>query len=450
MKKPRVWITRTPRRCVPLLPQRPADPSGQYRRSLPHTSGRSAISTWRSRTKRLLLGVAAVLPFAVATADGCSDEPPFQSVCAWLENPENCFREFHRDMLLVKGLENPDGDCRTYPPLPTSAWPTEASPASSGKSNGSFQKRAMLDTCILDTGGQVTVSPPIDLTMFPPSPYADPISYTFSFVNLDGTECGSATYTSPHGFSITIDPPYDAGTTAIADAGGDASLAASAFTNGDGGPPFISYGTYTQTNPPGRDSVDVTCPTGDSFHFTLDELDIANPDGGDCPHFAGIMPSASLQIYPGGVDVPGAVSFAIAYPPAPPPTGSDAYQVGGPPLEAVKVVYFNCAIPPAQETCMDGVKDGFETDVDCGGPQMPSMLFCRNCPPRCATMQQCLCDGDCGANLVCAVNTMTGMRQCMPADAGVGEDFPTCGYTDAPPSCPDAGSDAPTDAATDG
>jgi hypothetical protein len=287
-------------------------------------------------------------------------------------------------------------------------------------------------------GGQVTVDPPIDLMMFPPSAYADPVVYKFSFVNFDGTTCGSATYTSPHGFSLTINPPPDAGTTA---------MAAMSPEIDDAGAP-ISFGTYTQYNPPGRDSFDVTCPSGESHHFTLDEINITDSDAGACPQFAGILPSASLQLFLGGTDTPGALSFAITFPPPSPTRGSEAYPPGT--LQGQKVVYFNCQIPAALETCMDGMKDGAETDVDCGGPQVPSRLYCGNCPARCQAMQQCICDGDCDEHLVCAVNPMSGMRQCFPQDAGVAKDFPTCSYADPPLPCVDAGSDASTDADTSG
>jgi hypothetical protein len=301
-------------------------------------------------------------------------------------------------------------------------------------SNGTFANRAMLDTCVLYRGGQVTVSPPIDLTMWPPNAYADPVTYTFSFVNFDGNECGNATYTSPHGFSLTIDPPPDAGTTVMADAGIDAPA-----TPTDGGPemddagPPITFGTYTQYNPPGRDSFDVTCPSGESHHFTLDEINITDPAGGACPQFAGILPSASLQLYPGAKDVPGGLSFAITFPPPSPTSGSEAYSPGA--LQGQKVVYFNCQIPAAMETCVDGVKDGTETDQDCGGPQVPSKMFCGQCPPRCQPMAACICDNDCLPGVHCGVDPMSGMRKCgLP-----GVHFPACAYIDPPLNCPDAG-----------
>jgi hypothetical protein len=398
----------------------------------------------------MLVLAVLVLPAGTPAIHGCSDELPFESACRWLADPENCFREFHEDMVAARGPDNLNGDCRTYPPFPVSTWPTEASQAGPGVSNGAFQSRAKLDTCILTAGGMVTVNPPIDLTMYPPTGDAGPVMYTLSFVNPDGNECGHASYTSPYSFSITIDAPPDAGMTAMAD--GSVNESAALVDAGpqmdDTGTP-IPFGTYTQVNPPGRDAFDVTCPSGEAHHFTLDEINVTNPNAGLCPRFAGIVPSASLQLFLGGVDVQGALSFAIVYPPWP-TSGSEAYPDAGPPLDGDRVVYFNCSIPAALETCMDGVKDGNETDLDCGGPQLPSVLYCGTCPARCQVMQQCICDGDCDEHLVCAVNTMSGMRQCTPQDAGVANDFPACSYTDPPLPCGDAGADAPADVDTSG
>jgi hypothetical protein len=401
------------------------------------------MNTHRTR-RRGVLAVGVLGPALVAAAShGCSDEPPFESACRWLGDPQNCVREFHEDMIAARGPDNVNGDCRTYPPLPVSAWPTEASKAGPGVSNGSFQSRAMLDTCTLYRGGQVTVTPPVDLTTWPPSLYAAPTTYALTFINANGTTCGSATYTSPHGFSLTINPPPDAAMTAMTTTDAAAGV--------DGGPEVedagaaIAYGTYTQVNPPGRDSFDVTCPSGEVHHFTLDEINPMDPDAGACPALAGTLPSASLQIYLGGVDAVGALSFAITFPP-----DAEPFPDGGVALQGEEIVYFNCAIPAALETCVDGKKDGFETDVDCGGPQVPSMLNCGNCPARCQAGQQCICDGDCDEHLVCTVNPMSGMRQCAPQDAGVTKDFPTCGYEDPPLPCSDGGADAPTDAETGG
>jgi hypothetical protein len=103
------------------------------------------------------------------------------------------------------------------------------------------------------------------------------------------------------------------------------------------------------------------------------------------------------------------------------------------------VVYFNCTIPAAPESCHDGVQDGQETDVDCGGPQVPSLSQCGTCPARCGPMQQCRCDADCAGGLVCATNAMSGMLQCTAG--GTDDKFP-CSWTSTPVACVDGGAGA--------
>ena len=135
--------------------------------------------------RRLLLVVALAVPLATAAiAHGCSDEQPFESVCDWLNDPNNCYRDFHEAMLTQVGsTDNPNGDCRTWGD--TTLTPGGRGPhpghgdRGPGVSNGSFVMReAKLAMCILNAGGTVAFAPPIDLTMFPPSIFADPITYT--------------------------------------------------------------------------------------------------------------------------------------------------------------------------------------------------------------------------------------------------------------------------------
>ncbi len=393
--------------------------------------------------RRRLLLVALAVPLAVpAIVHGCSNEQPFESVCDWLNDPNNCYRDFHQDMLAAAGPDNPNGDCRTWGTnTAAAAIPTQASEAKPGVSNGSFLMRAMLDTCILDEGGSVVFNPPIDLTMFPPSIFADPITYAISIKNADGNECGNMTYTSPHGFAITIDPPPDAGTTAMGTGGGTTTTGTGTGTGGgglgaDAGP---ASGSYTQVIAPGRDAFDVTCPTGEAHHFNLDEvLGVSGLSTSQCPGLSQVLPAASLQIFLGGVDTPGALSFAITWPPAGFAPGVPYIPDGGNFLDAgtvadTPVVYFNCAIPAAAETCADGIKNDMETDIDCGGPQIPSMQQCGSCPARCEVGQQCICDADCDG-LGCTTHRMSGQRQCENPDGG--HDFTSCAWsTTAPLPC---------------
>jgi hypothetical protein len=385
---------------------------------------------------RLLLLAAAVVPFAAtAVAHGCSNQQ-FESACLWISDPTNCFREFREDMVANVGtVDNPNGDCRPTA-YDAGFQPTEvyANPANqAGVSNGSFTSRSMLGTCILNQGGSIVFNPAITADA---GADAGPTTYQISFIESDGNPCGQATFTDPYDWSITINSFSDAG----ADAG------------------FLSDGgTYTESVAPGTEELTVACPSGETHVLNLNEV-VGPPglDGGptsSCPGFAPLMPTASLQMFFGGVNVPGAVSFAISYPPTPAqesyPDASELLATFTPPLTPVNVVYFNCSVPAAPELCADGVQDGNETDIDCGGPQMPSTDLCGMCPARCEVSQQCICNGDCDRTmgLVCSVNEMTGMRQCGPStvDGGAVKQFTTCSYNpDAPPPCTvsDAGTGA--------
>ena len=69
----------------------------------------------------------------------------------------------------------------------------------------------------------------------------------------------------------------------------------------------------------------------------------------------------------------GATRGACAVSPPPPPPRPPTSPPTSPPP------------PPAVDTCADGVLNGFETDVDCGG----------TCPNRCRVNRQCARDFDC-------------------------------------------------------
>jgi hypothetical protein len=286
----------------------------------------------------------------------------------------------------------------------------------------------MLANCIFNTGGQVTFNPPLDLSMWPPNLSDPPVTYEFTFQTPDANTCGTATYTSPHGFSIAINPLPDGGV--ISGTGGTATTTTATGT-GDGGRVPMPYGTFTSVIAPGSDAFDVTCPSGESHHFNINEvLGLPGESGGSCPSVADFLPSASFQVFPGGVNVDGAVSFAVVYPPIPP--ASYPTDAGAPPTPNPPIVYFNCTIPSAPEQCANGTKDGAETDVDCGGPQQFSTFYCGSCPARCGLMQQCICNDDCQEGLLCVVGAQ-GMKQCVSTDAGTGVQH--CSWTPTQPSC---------------
>ena len=367
----------------------------------------------------LLVLLALTFGMVPSLVHGCSTETAFESVCDWVADPDNCYREFRAGMLDDDaGPSTLEPGC-TFPG--TQPTQVDAAKGDVGTPNGAFQTTGMLATCIMDSGGSVTIDPPINLAAYPPSLDSTPVTYTFTFLDPSGVTCGAATYTSPHGFSITIaaPPPSGGGGGGAAGTGG----AAGGFALGTGGASDGGFqatpesGTYTQTIAPGSDAFDVTCPSGETHVFNLDESgDAVQPAAAEtssCPGYASLVPSASLQIDPGGVNKAGAVSFAIVYPNTTatyPPFESvgnadgfnpDATNVPKP----VTVVYFNCTVPAAPPLCMDGMKDGTETDVDCGGPAV------NGCPARCTGGLACNCNGDCASNL-CFVDPMSGMRTC--------------------------------------
>jgi hypothetical protein len=227
--------------------------------------------------------------------------------------------------------------------------------------SGVFVARDKLGECFLDAGGIITFEPPIDLAS-PPTYLEEPL--TFKVTSPDATECGSLQFFGENDFSVTI--------------AGDPEEA---------GPDRVLGGSFSMAGGRDSDSLAVNCP--DDGAFTFNRLQLSN-----CSAYEGVMPRAELDFNPGGVDVDGVIAFRVYYPPAE-GTLEDA--------EAVPVEYFSCIIPAAPQPCANGLKDGSETDVDCGGS------FCSQ---RCGEAQFCVKDGDCDANLSCVV--VSGLKQCTP------------------------------------
>lgn len=340
------------------------------------------------RSYHRITGTVLLAGLAAAAAHGCSNEQPFESLCLWVADPDNCYRRFRADSMANGETCKPVGD-----PSPVDLADT-ANP--NGTSNGSFLSRDKLDVCLNAGGGQVVFEPPIDLANYPPAPLAGPITYKMTFKRPNGSDCGSASYTSPHGFSFTINAPPDGGAPASTDATSGGAR--------DAGVP-VPYGTFTQTIQPGRDAFDATCPTGESHHFNLSEAEgvSVTDDGGartSCPLVAQLVPRAALVVNPGGIGLPGAVSFTIHWPPTDVPYPTDAVQSSGTVLQPVPVTYFNCTIAAAPRPCENGVRDLNETDVDCGGTEISP-----GCPARCTAALACSVGADCESgtctNMVC-------------------------------------------------
>lgn len=367
---------------------------------------------------RFLLAAFPLLPVVLAgVVHGCgSGDKPIESICRWIAQDDNCYRVFRQDTVDDNGVSA----CATLgtPTLPSATNVT-------GDSNGNFLSRDALDVCFIGGGGQVVLDPPIDLKLLglPPDPANPPKPQMIKIKDFKGAECGSFSFGSTFSFSVTINPPEgvdpDAG---CGDAGSDA---------GDGGTCDIDkpFGTYSQTLTTGGNTtstVDVVCPnnTGEHF-FELQEIN-GQQGASACPQLAPFQPAAQFTIVPGGINQAGSVSFAITWPPSEegiyPDFSTQTVQdqtpkdwtIDGSP---VTVVYFNCAIPPAPEICINGVKDGTESDIDCGGVESKP-----GCPARCADGQACVndCDCDVSAGLLCMVDM--GTRKCKAGDGGTPPD----------------------------
>jgi hypothetical protein len=148
------------------------------------------------------------------------------------------------------------------------------------------------------------------------------------------------------------------------------------------------------TQPEGRERLDVTCAGGlENYNFNL----LAPLQ--KCGQYAAYLPTAVIDSAPGVPQLPdqnaqpGYVRLRIYYPPVDPDVQGAQVRV---------VEYFNCLIPPPPPPCQDMVRNGFETDIDCGGPE---------CPGKCAEGQTCNVASDCLSNN-CGFNM--GLQQCLP------------------------------------
>jgi hypothetical protein len=286
-------------------------------------------------------------------AQGCgSGEADIENLCGWLGNPDNCYRKFFEDV----GDQCGRADLGSAP-------------------QGGFLARDKLDICILNEGGQVLFDPPLDLAAFPLT------TTSFKLIGADGTACGSASFGGTHSFSVSIDPyPPDGGSTSGAGGGGGSA---------SGGETIVG-GTFSSTNPAGRQVFDTACPSGDAHHFDLLQTS-------ECPEYAAIVPRAELESNAGGIDLPGYVIFRVFHPPA-----AGALEDAQPQV----VEYFDCRFPGAPKPCEDQARNGSETDIDCGGAL---------CGP-CQEGQGCIQDSDCATG-TCGLEM--GLKKCLPG-GGVG------------------------------
>ncbi len=315
-----------------------------------------------SRARILVWGAYGALVVA-----GCSGKLP-EDICSWIADANNCLERFAADVGVgtapLCGTSFADGVCRVDPTLgaPCASDPTKST-------NGYFQKRDPLDICFRNAGGQVIFDPPLNAKAFPLT------SVKFKMLDALAQPCGNGSADASQSFSITIAPPKPAA----------------------GKSPIIA-GTFTmQANPDTSHTFDVTCPGGtESHHFNDLVLE-------KCPSELRIEPTAVLESSPGAPEsdtsqaIIGYVRLRIEYPPAN-PTGKNA------PMRVVE--YFNCSIPAPPPPCKDGVQNGDETDVDCGGSCASKKGL------KCADGLKCLVNGDCQSG-TCAL--VAGLNQCAKA-----------------------------------
>lgn len=315
---------------------------------------------------RSLIGLLALAaPAAIFGAmQGCGDEPPPQDICNWLADSNNCYARFADDV----------GSQCGYP-----IAPEQLANKPLDSITGQFLARDDLSQCFKDAGGIIVFDPPLDITTFPLT------SVSAKILDIAGGECGSVAVTGPLSFAVTINPvdKDDAGVS----------------TAPDGGPlaDDITGGVVSFGQPEGRERLDVTCAGGlENYNFNL--LAPLNK----CAQYAAFLPTATLESSPGSPQIDtgpmprpaqsGYVRLRLYYPPVDPNAADAQPRV---------VEYFNCSIPPPPPPCLDMVRNGDETDVDCGG----------SCPGKCAEGQFCLVSADCLSNN-CGINM--GLKQCLP------------------------------------
>jgi hypothetical protein len=180
-------------------------------------------------------------------------------------------------------------------------------------------------------------------------------------------------------------------------------------------PTAVIGGSFSVVSEEGRDIYVTTCPSGEAFRFNRFE-------SVKCDGYEQLLPRAEIESDPGGTVLPwesdiepykGWIRFRVYYPP---------YEGELADAEPVVVQYFNCTIPP-QYPCADGIKNYYETDVDCGGPlagevppNEPGALEVVHACERCQGGQICESSSDCEGGVACDFDASTGFNRC--ADEG--------------------------------
>lgn len=281
---------------------------------------------------------------------GCSTQPLPQDMCSWLADENSCLQRFAVDV----------GETCGGPVL------ADSDPIASA--TGYFASRDKLDICVKSAGGQVVFDPPLDLSAFPLT------EVSFKLLDEQALPCGSGTYSSEHSFAVTIEPRD---------------------TDDPSDP--VTGGTFSITaSPDTQNTYEVSCPGGLESH-TFNAL-LLNK----CPSRIPFQPTATLESSPGTPETDnnaakqGFVRLRVAYPP------KNVDAAGATPNE---IEYFSCVIPPPPPPCQDGIRNGTETDVDCGGS-------CSAKGFTCGEGQSCVSNSDCQSNSCVLAN---GFKKCTAA-----------------------------------
>jgi hypothetical protein len=289
--------------------------------------------------RHLFLLPALALAVVSTAFGGCNQEEELDNLCLFLKDEESCYRDFLTAI---------------------------SSQCTMGSIEGDFDDPITLERCTYNGANipdgvvtQVTFDPPIDMTKLP---------YTGGIATLliNGTQCGIIEFGEDNKVSVALDVyPQLTDPEAVCETSGT-QFCGSSYSNS----PIVS------DNPNASSTLmKTTCPDGTSF--TFDRFQVEQ----QCADQAPLLAKPKLVIMPNGVGKSGMVTLSIQY-------SSD-----------ITTTYVQCKIPPQLPPCANGVKDGVETDIDCGGAI---------CATRCGMDQSCISDSDC----LTSCGVVDGIKKC--------------------------------------
>jgi hypothetical protein len=285
----------------------------------------------RSRLLFLLAPLAlGIIPITYA---GCNTVEQLDNLCLFLKDDQSCYRNFLTDI----------GEQCTMSTFV-----------------GTFDTRDSLSKCTLTDANvpanivtQVDFDPPIELTQLP---------YTGGSAKLtiNGVQCGIIEFGADEKLSVALDVYPQ-----LTDPEAVCETSATQFC----GSSFSNTPIVPESSNQSDMLMNTKCPDGTTFKFDRRQIEQ------QCPDQAGIVPKAKLVIVPNGVGNDGSVTLSIKYSPD------------------KTLTYVTCKILGQLPLCANGEKDGVETDVDCGGG------VCG----KCQSDQACIGATDCASGLCAVV-----------------------------------------------